>query len=171
MKKNIVYLDDHVLFQQAVIDAVDPALERFHFVLFQQADDCLAYLQQSMETDNRIDVIITDFNHPGKNGLDFSLAVRKMEASLSCKHSVPIIFLSMVDPFAHIELTEPEINEWLKENPDTDRSSFENAQKVKAALRDAANNNLFSAVLTKAADLATIVQAIEKAVINSNEIV
>lgn len=44
MRKKIVYLDDQVLYPDAVMKLVDPKKERFLFVRFQHPDACLKYV-------------------------------------------------------------------------------------------------------------------------------
>jgi CheY-like chemotaxis protein len=161
MRKKIVYLDDHVLYPDAVMKHVDPKKDRFLFIRFQHPDQCLKYVYNSIESNSKIDVIITDFNHPGMNGFDFSLSVRALESSASYFKPIPIILLSFTDPY--YELSEKDIQELMIKNPDKDREYYENYQEHRLAFKQAVENNFFSSVLGKNSEGDDILKAILKA--------
>lgn len=161
MRKKIVYLDDQVLYPDAVMKLVDPKKERFLFVRFQHPDACLKYVFNSIESNSKIDLIITDFIHPGMNGYDFSLSVRSIESSYSYFKPIPIILLSFTDP--SYELTEKDIQELMIKNPDNDREYYERYRENRRAFKQAVDNNFFSSVLGKNVEGTEILKAIEKA--------
>lgn len=162
MRKKIVYLDDHVLYPEAVMQLVDPKKERFLFIRFQHPDACLKYVYNSIDSNSKIDVIITDFNHPGMNGFDFSLSVRSIESSNSYHKEIPIILLSFTDPY--YELSDNDIQELLIKNPEKDIAYYDNYRENRKAFRKAVEQDFFSSVLGKNVEASDILAAIEKAI-------
>ena len=100
-KIKIVYLDDHSVYRNGVQACIDPNKERFFFMHFGHADDALRYIKNSFDNNCKIDLIITDYNHPGINGYQFAKEVRALEKLHNKK--TPIFLIS----FCEKSMTEP----------------------------------------------------------------
>jgi response regulator RpfG family c-di-GMP phosphodiesterase len=61
----------------------------------QNGDEALKYVSLCVINKKKLDLIITDINHPGLYGVDFANAVRLIEKDF--KNKIPIIFITMVD--------------------------------------------------------------------------
>jgi DNA-binding NarL/FixJ family response regulator len=93
-RKNIIHLDDHELFHKGFKQAClnKPAFPVYHLP-FTDSASCMQYVKNSLSLEVRIDLIITDFNHPGLNGYEFSAAIRRL-----CEEAlvyIPILLLTM----------------------------------------------------------------------------
>ena len=96
-KLRIVHLDDHCIYQWGLMKTIDPDGSKIEFFQFQHSDPALSFIDVAFSKNYRIDCIITDFNHPGMNGFDFSLSVRSIESSYSYHKEIPIILLSFTE--------------------------------------------------------------------------
>lgn len=95
-KRNIVHLDDHVLFLKGVETCISPNMPNWQLVQFQYPEKALEHISNSLTNNTIIDLIITDFNHMDKgiNGYDFAKAVKDIEIKHGKK--IPILLLSMM---------------------------------------------------------------------------
>ncbi len=89
-----MYLDDHQLFRQGFRKACDPHGDRFIFHEFSYPDDALAFLETSYQVGSRVDLIISDINHPGMNGALFAAAAQELAIRYGVQ--VPLMIVSMV---------------------------------------------------------------------------
>lgn len=94
-KINILHLDDHLLYSNGVTNCILKKFPNAIFKCIQNGDQALEYVSNCIDNNKPIDLIITDFNHPGLNGLEFAYAVRKTE-KISTKR-IPILFITLVD--------------------------------------------------------------------------
>ena len=92
---NILHLDDHLLYSTGVTNCILKKFPNAMFKYIQNGDKALEYVSNCIDNNKTIDLIITDFNHPGLNGLEFAYAVRKIE-EISTKR-IPILFITLVD--------------------------------------------------------------------------
>jgi len=97
----ILHLDDHQLFLNGFQTAVTKISDNYRFIQFQHPDEALDYIETSFEIDNPVDIIITDFNHMGLNGYDFSCAVKNLEIKYKRHYKIPVLMVSMVVSYFH----------------------------------------------------------------------
>lgn len=159
MRKKIVYLDDHTLYQNAVIKLTDPSHDRYIYIPFQHPDNALRYIINSIDINSPIDVIITDYNHLGLTGYEFAFEIRKYEATHSNNPSIPIILLSMVDP-AH-DFTDEEVLRMSEKFPDNGYDYYKNRQQKYKEFQKAVEDGFFSAILGKNSQSDVIISTIE----------
>lgn len=101
----IVYLDDHKLFRDAVINScIKPFFKNIAILEFENGDDAYEFIKKEINGKNKIDLIITDINHPGLRGQELVKSIRIVEAIASKKSRIPIILLSMVAESYYPEL-------------------------------------------------------------------
>jgi CheY-like chemotaxis protein len=104
---NIVHLDDQPLLCKAVKKCLTQHAMYISYSSFHHSDQALQHIEKRLTSHNKIDVIITDFTHPGISGYFFAREVRKLEAFYSKRH--PILLLTMM------KLTYPLIEKGLSE--------------------------------------------------------
>ena len=104
-RRNIVYLDDHRLFTSGVCKAVDPEQNKFLFQVFHHPDEAMHYIETCMELNTRIDLVLSDQNHPGREGLDFAVDVKELANQYG--KFIPFMLLSMVVPQPLNNFTKP----------------------------------------------------------------
>lgn len=92
---HILHLDDHNLFRKGVEKCLTESFNHLHIQAFSDNTTALEYVQHCRLSNNKIDVIITDYNHVGGNGLTFAEAVRTIEKEY--KDKTLIIMLTMRD--------------------------------------------------------------------------
>lgn len=102
----IVHLDDHSIFsaglKKGVIDRYFSDCE-FHY--FEHVDNAIEFIQNKFSKDEKIDLIITDFNHIGYNGYEFIKIVRELEIDFRCLRT-PSICLTMAFEDPRVKLGE-----------------------------------------------------------------
>lgn len=111
----ILVLDDHVLFRQAITAyCILPFFSNINLIEFGNGDKADAFIKNEIDNKNRIDLIITDINHPGMRGQDLVKSIRYYE-SLSCNQiRIPIIILTMVNETCYPELiTDKMVDHYL----------------------------------------------------------
>jgi CheY-like chemotaxis protein len=94
--KNIIFLDDHTLYSYSMGKLVNEKINKLQFTFFQNGNDAIEYVRVCLKSNKKIDMIISDINHPGLDGIKFSRKVRKME--LGSKQHIPILILSFATP-------------------------------------------------------------------------
>jgi DNA-binding NarL/FixJ family response regulator len=92
---NILHLDDHLLYASGISICIKKKFPNVIIKNIQNGDEALKYVSFCMNNKHTLDLIITDINHPGLNGLDFANAVRLIEKDFI--NNIPIIFITMVD--------------------------------------------------------------------------
>ena len=92
-KLHIVHLDDHNLFRKGIKLCLLKNLPNILIEGFPNNETALGYLTDCFQHKKRIDLIITDFNHPGPNGLLFAKEVRELEKLFFIK--TPLMLLTM----------------------------------------------------------------------------
>ena len=94
----VLYLDDHSLFRGAVVDScMKPFFTNMDITEFDNGDDAYEFIVQEINDKHRIDLIITDINHPGMRGHELVRAVRLAEKMEDSTARIPIIVLTMVN--------------------------------------------------------------------------
>src|SRR5437762_10380545 len=89
----IIHVDDHRLFLDGMGTAILGRYPNTNIEEFPTNDKALHRLSVLLMANKRPDLIITDFNHPGPNGLEFA-----QDAKALCKKhgaKIPIIMVTM----------------------------------------------------------------------------
>jgi DNA-binding NarL/FixJ family response regulator len=92
---NILHLDDHILYHKGILKCVIEEFPNVNVKHIQNGDTALEYVINCFKNNEHIDLIITDINHLGLNGIEFSFAVRDSEKESAKK--IPILFITMMD--------------------------------------------------------------------------
>ena len=99
--KYILHLDDHVMFQNGMQRAITDITDDYRIIHFQHPDEALDYIETSFEIDNPVDIIITDYNHPGMDGYVFAVAVKTLELKYQREYKIPVLMISLVANYFH----------------------------------------------------------------------
>ena len=93
----IVYLDDHLLFSKAMSQqCIYPYFPNAHLIQFTNGDKAHDYLKNAIKAHDKIDLFITDINHPGIQGDYLAHFIRTHEKTYSPPFVIPILVVSMV---------------------------------------------------------------------------
>ena len=102
---NILHLDDHILYAKGVTkNCTNKKFPNAITEYAQNGDKAFEYVINCLENKDPLDLIITDFAHPGLNGIDFANAVRIKEIDYSKK--IPILFLTLRDQKSLVQRIE-----------------------------------------------------------------
>ncbi len=94
--KKIVYLDDHRLIRMGVIEhCIKPMFSNVQVTEIEDGAVALDFIIQHVGLGEKIDLFITDINHPGLSGIEVSKAIRENERLTVSTHRIPIIIISM----------------------------------------------------------------------------
>ena len=93
-KINVVHLDDHKLFCWGLRKCLEDRINTLNIISFNDSFEALNFIAESLKKKDRIDLIITDFNHGGLNGYDFGKTIRILEKVYDKR--IPILLLSMI---------------------------------------------------------------------------
>jgi len=100
----IIYVEDHSIFRTAIQDyCIRPFLKNIELIEFTNGDLAFDFIKKEIIEDNRIDIILTDINHPGMKGNDLIKNIRDYEG-YGKKKRTPIMVISMVEEKAFPEL-------------------------------------------------------------------
>ena len=92
----IVYLDDHLLFSKAMSQqCIYPYFPNAHLIQFTNGDKAHYYLENAIKGHYKINLFITDINHPGMQGDCLAHALRSYEKKFSSPFKIPILIFSM----------------------------------------------------------------------------
>ena len=92
----IVYLDDHLLFSNAMSQqCIYPYFPNAQLIQFTNGDKAHDYLENAIKAHDKIDLFITDINHPGTQGDCLSHAIRNYERKYASQFKIPILIVSM----------------------------------------------------------------------------
>lgn len=91
----ILHLDDHSLFSWGLSKCILEKFPNADIKNIQNGDKALEYVLNCLGNKDLLDLIITDINHPGLDGIKFSRAIREKEKYN--EHKIPILFVTMVD--------------------------------------------------------------------------
>ena len=75
--------------------------EDYRIIQFRHPDEALAYIETSFQINNTVDIIITDYSHPGLNGYEFACAVKDLEIKYGRTYKLPVLMISMTASFFH----------------------------------------------------------------------
>lgn len=94
----IIHLDDHAIFRDGLSSGcIWPFFTNPELIEFSNGDEAYDFIKTEIKANKKIDLIITDINHPGLRGNQFVKAVRYYEGLSNSSIHIPIIILSMVD--------------------------------------------------------------------------
>ena len=94
---HIVYLEDHKLFSDAVSEyCIKPFFPLVNFTILANGDDAYAYIKRQIDKNSRIDLFITDINHPGVKGAALIKMIRQYEKEKGDISRIPIMVLTMM---------------------------------------------------------------------------
>lgn len=95
---HIVCLDDHKLFSTAISEfCIKPFFPLAKLEMLRNGDDAYAYIKSQIDHNNRIDLFITDINHPGLKGGALIKMIRQYEKEKGCTYRIPIVVITMMD--------------------------------------------------------------------------
>lgn len=107
-KYHIIHVDDHSLITVGIGNLSGKIIQGCEFKAFGDGDIALDYIRNSMEKNEAIDLLITDFVHPGLDGYEFAKAIRRLEKKNKLQ-PLPILLLTMLSD------TQPMIRKGLKQ--------------------------------------------------------
>ena len=99
--KYILHLDDHITFLNGFQTGVTDLCEDYRIIQFRHPDEALAYIETSFLINNTVDIIITDYNHPGLDGYEFARAVKVLEIKYERSYKLPVLMVSMISSDFH----------------------------------------------------------------------
>ena len=92
----IVHLDDHLLFSTAMSQqCIYPYFPNARLIQFTNGDRAHDYIENTIRSHEKIDLFITDINHPGMLGDFLSHAIRNYEKKFTSPFKIPILIVSM----------------------------------------------------------------------------
>jgi len=95
---HIVHLDDHRIFRKGVKQAcIDNFFPNAKLIEFAEGYEAFIYVANHLSDPDPIDLIITDINHPGFDGLTFVPLVRYLEKLYRKEKPIPIIVITMYE--------------------------------------------------------------------------
>jgi len=101
----ILVLDDHKLFRKAVTDhCIRLFFKNIELIEFENGDDAYEFIKNEIHNKSKIDLFITDINHPGLRGQELVKSIRFDEGLSGNLTRIPIIMLTMVDETRYPEL-------------------------------------------------------------------
>ena len=93
----IVYLDDHTLYRRSLTDyCIKPFFTNIELIDFTDGNTAINFISNQLREDNKLNLIISDINHPGLKGNELAFKIRYYE-NLYKRFRTPIMILSMVD--------------------------------------------------------------------------
>ena len=106
----ILVLDDHKVFRTGLIDyCIRLFFKNIDLIEFQNGDDAYEFIKNEINNNSKIDLFITDINHPGMRGQELVKSIRYYESLSGDKIRIPIIILTMVDKTRYPELIADKI--------------------------------------------------------------
>ena len=93
-KLHIIQLDDHKLFLAGMRTAIHSRYPNAIIEDFTTNDKALNRLKEISHYNKQPDIVITDFNHPGSNGLEFATEVKMLAEKRGLR--IPIIMVTMM---------------------------------------------------------------------------
>ena len=94
-KPRVIHLDDHFLFSEGFKRCMKLHSISLFYLHFTFPADALRYITNCSDCDEKIDLVVTDFNHPGIDGYHFAREVRDIQ-----KNSLrsQVLMLTMAGP-------------------------------------------------------------------------
>ena len=96
---NIIHLDDHELFRNGLINfCIKPFHPKIRISEIGNGDSAYNFIKNKIDNHDRIDLLITDINHPGLPGHELVIKIREYESLKSYRYYIPILMLSFMKP-------------------------------------------------------------------------
>ncbi len=112
LKVRIVHLDDHKVFRDGLANScIWPVFTNLELIEFSDGDEAYEFIKNEINAKRKIDLIITDINHPGLKGNEFAKAVKDYERLSDNTIHIPILIISMVEEKNFPELRADKIVE------------------------------------------------------------
>ena len=94
----IVYLDDHRIFRTGLKKScIFPNFPNAAVLEFTDGDEAFCFITEQLSKDKRIDLVLTDINHPGLKGDQFIEKIQDWEKLQGRMYRIPIVVISMID--------------------------------------------------------------------------
>lgn len=95
---HIVCLDDHKLFHTAISEyCIKPFFPIARLELLTNGDAAYQYIKTQIDLRQRIDLFITDINHPGLRGDELIRKIRAYEQKTSVGFRIPVVVITMME--------------------------------------------------------------------------
>lgn len=96
--KRIIHLDDHSIFRDGLSKScIQPFFTNAELIGFSNGDEAYDFIKNEITANRKIDLIITDINHPGLKGNELAKAIRDYERLSDNPIHIPILIISMVE--------------------------------------------------------------------------
>lgn len=105
----IVHLDDHKIFAKGLADGITPFFPLADIINIQDGHRAFRLVKEIITDQCKVDLIITDINHPGLKGDEFLKELRLLEKKMKVPRT-PAIVVSMVDAEHMPHLSGPGLN-------------------------------------------------------------
>lgn len=92
---HIIHVDDHKLFRAGLKHCLLPNFPDMVLNTFSNNESALHYINICLRINYTIDLIITDYNHPGDNGLILAKQIKTLGEDYHIK--LPVMFFTMRD--------------------------------------------------------------------------
>lgn len=95
-EKNIIRLDDHQIVLDGFTNWCRRECPELRIRNYKDSDAVFSFTISSLFKDEKIDLFITDYAHPGLNGYEMCKAIRAVERALN-RQQMPILLLTLYD--------------------------------------------------------------------------
>lgn len=99
---NVLHLDDHRMIHISLKNILKKQYPELNFLNIPDGDTALRYVCKSVKNESPIDLVISDINHPGLNGLSFIKAIRRHEMG----KKLPVLFFTMMNNDETVKMIE-----------------------------------------------------------------
>ncbi len=93
----IVHLDDQQLFRDAFAMMINKHMKNVIIVSFQDCDEAIKYIENSITNGDKISLVVTDYKHPGIDGCEFADLIR---IATKDQYHIPVLLLTMMDYYS-----------------------------------------------------------------------
>lgn len=112
----VVYLDDHKIFRRGVKIELLKKLPNLEMTEFIENESALLFINECFQKRKRIDLIITDYNHPGDNGFVFAKKIRELERTFFVRTPIIMLTMRMGDEIMEKAVTEAIFDSYFTKN-------------------------------------------------------
>ena len=95
-EKNIIRLDDHQIVLDGFTNWCRRECPELRIRNYNDSDEVFSLIISSLFKDEKIDLFITDYAHPGLNGYEMCKAIRAVERAIN-RQQMPILLLTLYD--------------------------------------------------------------------------
>ncbi len=90
---NIIHIDDHQLFRDSFRNVLQQFYPYVSLFQFTNSDSAIEHILSNIIQRKQIDLIVTDFKHYGKNGIEFAQQLAGL--GNECGVDIPVMLLTM----------------------------------------------------------------------------